>query len=262
MNALPRDVGAPLHHQISSVLRSAIASGRYAMGEYLPSETSLMGMFDVSRATVRRALTTLEHEALIDRRAGKGTRVIGTVISTQIRKQLRQIERGAAGTTVDVLEFGTALAPAEVAHALAVPDRSPLLRIVRVRYRDGVPLRHLTNYLPPPVGERLNRADVETGTLVQALSRYGHTVARAEDEVGATLADPVTAPILGIRVGDPLLEMARTLYDPDGVPLAFQWTLVSPDRFRLRIIATGGDDHPVSAVPEYGAFAPVITSPS
>jgi DNA-binding GntR family transcriptional regulator len=100
-----------------------------------------------------------------------------------------------------------------------------------------------------PIGDQLARDDLGRITHVEALRRIGRPVHRAEDEVGATLADPATASALGLHIGDPLLEMARIMLDRDGTPLAFEWTLVPPDRFRLRLAIGGDGDRPVSAEP-------------
>jgi GntR family transcriptional regulator len=177
-----------------------------------------------------------------------------------IEEHLRLIEKGAANTTVELLGYEHVPAPREAARALRLTSGSPVLKIVRVRRRGALPLRHITNYLDPPTGDQLARDDLGRITLVEALRRTGRPVHRAEDEVGATLADPATASALGLHIGDPLLEMARIMFDRDGTPLAFQWTLVPPDRFRLRL-AIGGEDRPVSALTDYGPFAPLDPDP-
>jgi GntR family transcriptional regulator len=223
-----------------------------------------MDMYSVSRATVRRALLTLESQRLVDRRAGKGTRVLGhrpTAIAMPIEEHLRLIEKGAKNTTVELLGYDHVPAPREVARALRLTSGSSVLKIVRVRRRGSLPLRHITNYLDPPIGGRLARADLGRMTLVEALRRTGLGVHRAEDEVGATLADPATASALGLQIGDPLLEIARVMFDRDGTPLAFQWTLVPPDRFKLRLAVGGDEDRPVSALTDYGPFAPLAPDP-
>lgn len=51
------------------------------------------------------------------------------------------------------------------------------------------------------------------------------------------------------------------MFDRDGTPLAFQWTLVPPDRFRLRLAIGGDEDQPVSALTDYGPFAPLNPDP-
>lgn len=61
-----------LYIQIYNQLREAIVSGRYAVGEKLPSEKDLCAIFSVSRVPVREALCALELNGLIDSMQGAG----------------------------------------------------------------------------------------------------------------------------------------------------------------------------------------------
>lgn len=63
----------PKHRDISESLSAAIAGGKYAPGDRLPSEAQLVQQFNVSRPTVGRALRQLAQDGLIERRAGSGT---------------------------------------------------------------------------------------------------------------------------------------------------------------------------------------------
>ncbi|MFF3573293.1 GntR family transcriptional regulator [Nocardia jiangxiensis] len=257
MAELIRD-GVPLHHRISAVLRSSIASGHYSPGSYLPGETALMQMYDVSRATVRRALRTLQTEGLIEPYPGKGTKVLAAPASP-IRKHLRAIERGAANTKVDVLEWGPAVAPAEVGEALDLAPGARALKIVRLRRRGSQPLRYMVNFVVPSIGELISRADVAKATLLHVLEQVGHEVGRAEDVIGAAVADPLMADALKISVGDPVLELARTMFDLRDAPVAFQWTWASPTVYKVRLSTRGEQGKPISAVEDYAAFAPIET---
>ena len=58
---------------IAAELRRAITDGVYAYGERLPPERELAHLFGASRATVRKALDSLEAARLIARRVGSGT---------------------------------------------------------------------------------------------------------------------------------------------------------------------------------------------
>lgn len=62
-----------LHRKIYSELLSAISQGRYVEGQRLPSEAQLVRQFKASRPTVTRALQELQHEGVVERRAGSGT---------------------------------------------------------------------------------------------------------------------------------------------------------------------------------------------
>ena len=63
----------PIHHQITRLLRSQIASGEIHQGDKLPTEAELAKRYSVSRNTIREALRALELEKLIVRTRGRGT---------------------------------------------------------------------------------------------------------------------------------------------------------------------------------------------
>ncbi|HYU45708.1 MAG TPA: GntR family transcriptional regulator [Terriglobales bacterium] len=65
----------PKYQQIVAFLHRAIATSEYQPGQKLPSEADLVERFSTSRLTVQRALKELQHQNLIERRAGSGTYV-------------------------------------------------------------------------------------------------------------------------------------------------------------------------------------------
>ena len=95
----PRETAWGTYAKIADVLRERISSGDLAPGSPLPSEAALCAEFTVVRNTVRRALTTLEDEGLIETLPGKGRLVRGDAPSQyeyrRIANDLRsQIEDG------------------------------------------------------------------------------------------------------------------------------------------------------------------------
>jgi len=72
----PADVAAAARGteaDVEKVLRQAIQSGRFKIGERLPTERDLAAHFETSRTAVRRVLSGLESAGLIYRRVGCGT---------------------------------------------------------------------------------------------------------------------------------------------------------------------------------------------
>jgi DNA-binding GntR family transcriptional regulator len=68
--------GDKLHKQLASLLREDILKRRLRIGENIPTENMLCQQHVVSKAVVRQAVGTLVAEGLLEKRAGKGTRVI------------------------------------------------------------------------------------------------------------------------------------------------------------------------------------------
>ena len=79
------------HGEITRELRNEIASGKYGTDGRLPSEAQLVKRFGVSRPTTAQALRTLEHEGLLERRAGSGTFVTREHLSRTGRRQMGMI---------------------------------------------------------------------------------------------------------------------------------------------------------------------------
>ncbi|MGV9315590.1 GntR family transcriptional regulator [Streptomyces sp. NPDC003691] len=67
----------PLYQQVADAIRHGIASGDYPPGSPLPSEAQLIERYEVSRPTVRNAISALRTEGLIEVRHGKGSFVKG-----------------------------------------------------------------------------------------------------------------------------------------------------------------------------------------
>ena len=74
-----RDVFAmaeqPKYLQVADTLRREIAEGVFRDGQTLMTEEELRLRFDVSRQTIRQAISLLEDDGLVDRRRGSGTYV-------------------------------------------------------------------------------------------------------------------------------------------------------------------------------------------
>lgn len=65
----------PIYLQIGEDIKAQILSGKYSEGDRLPSESELIGTYNVTRTTVQKALAVLVNDGLIERIHGKGTYV-------------------------------------------------------------------------------------------------------------------------------------------------------------------------------------------
>ena len=110
----PRD-RTPLYAQLERALRAAIATGRLATGDQLPTVRQLAVELSVNANTVARVYAELERAGILETRRGVGTFVCATPARAhppkQHEKRLRTFitrllaDAGAAGFTLDeVLE--------------------------------------------------------------------------------------------------------------------------------------------------------------
>lgn len=74
-----RDRDCPAYEWIANDIRTAIRDGEQTAGTQLPSERALARRYGVARETVRKGLTILEREGLIERRRRRGTTVLSLI---------------------------------------------------------------------------------------------------------------------------------------------------------------------------------------
>lgn len=75
-DAVDAPTPAPLHQKLRDAIFEQISDGTLNAGDTLPSERAMKEHFGVSRATVRRAVTTLIQEGYLQSVAGTGTFVL------------------------------------------------------------------------------------------------------------------------------------------------------------------------------------------
>ena len=63
----------PIYKKIENDVKAKIQDGTYKGGDLLPSENELKDQYNVSRMTVRQALTNLVNDGYLYRHKGKGT---------------------------------------------------------------------------------------------------------------------------------------------------------------------------------------------
>ena len=75
LHRLPFMSTAPLYIQIADYLRRQLVDGRFRAGQRLPTESQMGKDLSVAVGTLRKALSLLEQEGLLERRQGSGTYV-------------------------------------------------------------------------------------------------------------------------------------------------------------------------------------------
>ena len=72
MEALNTQTSVPLYSQLAEQLRQDIYTGRFTQGEKIPSEFELSRLYNVSRSTVRKAISYWSVKIFWKRRMEKG----------------------------------------------------------------------------------------------------------------------------------------------------------------------------------------------
>src|SRR5256714_14773008 len=72
-DSIDRQSPIPMYYQIMIQLREKISAGEYTIYSALPPERELVETYQVSRMTIRQAISELVNEGILARRTGIGT---------------------------------------------------------------------------------------------------------------------------------------------------------------------------------------------
>lgn len=237
------------------VLRDRILSNALAPGARLPNENELARFHRVSRVTVRRALAELEREKLIERRRSAGTRVIyqpaSKPMTADISGVLANLTEMGELTSSELRSFGYVPASGPVAEALGVELGQHVQRSVRVRSVKGKPFSYLTTHVPEQIGMTYSKNELATQPLLALLERSGVQIERASQRISAALAMPDTARALKVRIGSPLIELVRTVFDRSGRCVEMLHALYRPDRYNFEMdLVRSGEANALTWAPD------------
>ena len=218
---------SPLYRQIKDFLIGSLERGEWGPGDAIPSEGELAQRFNVSQGTVRKAIDEMAAENLLVRRQGKGTFVSTHSDPRSFYRFLRLLpdDGVAVPSASDPFYCENVKATPEVATALGLQSGDPVIHVKRLLRFAGETVVFDQIYLA---------ADLFSGLTLEALrggerslyslfeSDFGVRMINAEERLRAIAADPESADLLGVAVGDPLLLVERTAYTYGNKPVEWR----------------------------------------
>ena len=225
----------PLYRQVKERLTERLISGHWKPGALLPSEFQLAEALGVSQGTVRKALDELTAEKLLVRRQGRGTFVAEHDAEHTLFHFFKLRRKDGARVTPQsvLLRRAEGRAKRREARRLELAAGAPVVRLTRLRTLDGRPAILEGLVFPATLFPDLANLEDLPNTLYSLFAhRYGITVKRADENLGAVAAGPEAAKHLGVEEGAPLLEIDRVARSLDGQ--AIEWRLSHCDTRHIR----------------------------
>ena len=223
----------PLYAQVREALIERIRTGAWAPGQLIPNEFDLAAEFGVSQGTARKALDALSSDGLVVRRQGRGTFVVEHTPANVLFRFFNIFDdagaqvRPASPAACPV----SALANSDEQAALGLTASDRVIRIGRVRTRDGQPFVQETLTLPDAMFPGLADRTEIPNTLYDLFQReFGILVARGDERITAVVAGPREAQDLGVELGTPLLRISRIAYGLDDKPVEWRVSICHLDR--------------------------------
>lgn len=230
----------PLYLRVKKDIAARIQQGAWPPGTYIPSEPDLQQRYRVSRTTIRKAVEDLVSDGMLTIIHGMGTRVVvprlslkpATLMSFTQMMLAQGIEPGRRDESI-----ATEPADAEVGRALGIHVGTEVVRFSRIRTADGQPVSHNVSYLPMALFRGYDVQNLLAGESLYAQleNAFNLVVQTTEDTFGLARADAEVAAMLEVKVGEPLLLIARNGFDKAENPIEYSRTIIRSDRYHHTI---------------------------
>ncbi|MDR1186737.1 MAG: GntR family transcriptional regulator [Bifidobacteriaceae bacterium] len=209
---IERGSPVPLYHQVASQLQASIQSGQLPVGSWLENEVDLAARLNVSRPTIRQAISQLVDAGLVVRQRGVGTRVVSSSIVRPVAFTSFYEDMAAAGlepqtTTQSVRQIAPTGELAEL-----FGEDTDLIEIVRLRGTVGSPIALMRNWIPARF-DAVTAEALDQHGLYELMRSQGASLKTATQLIGARAATAGEAKLLDAKTGLPCVTMKRYAHD-------------------------------------------------
>ncbi|MEJ6951816.1 GntR family transcriptional regulator [Natronospora cellulosivora (SeqCode)] len=222
------------YKQIANDIIKEIHDGTYLPGSYLPSENKLANKYNVTRTTVRKALSILKNKGTIESYQGKGYKVrllhweqsllqfysFGKNIADKIHNPSTQI---LSYKKIDSLKDENQI----------INDQ--LWEINRLRFMDQIPIILETSYIPVKNLPSFQKEDLKQHSLYTLLENNDIIIIKAKEYLKTTLASDKSKKLLEIKNSTPLFQTLRYTYDTNEELVEIRESLIRGDHFNFSV---------------------------
>jgi GntR family transcriptional regulator len=218
-----KTIGDRAHEAVVSL----IAREGLRPGDKLPSEAELCELFNISRPTLREALSLLEQDGLIITMHGRG-RFLSAAASLKVERPITAYESLTSmlqqlgyKPETRVLSVKERPADKETAKALRCRADSPTVAVERVRAQSGDPLIYSVETVRRQnLPDTFDATDFE-GSLNDLLARQNRRPRMSTASVAAVELPKATLRAIGAKYDGPWLLVTEICFTEEGEPVLF-----------------------------------------
>ncbi len=215
----------PLYKSIYDDLKEKIQNNYYKEGTILPTELELVDRYQVSRITMRRALSDLEHDGLIKRIRGKGTVVLPKKKYRdlyQLKSFTEEAKENNDIPTSIIIKCEERPCPANVAEMLDINPDENIYYLCRLRLINGRINGVFETFISERIGFKLNVENFDGNqSLYDFYESNGVVIGEANETIEAIIVPPYIKKMMFMDNDEPIFYRERVTFNDIGIPIEF-----------------------------------------
>ncbi|WP_304949252.1 trehalose operon repressor [Streptococcus sinensis] len=225
------------YKQLFKQLERDILGEKYQLNDFLPSEHQLMEIYQVSRDTVRKALSLLQEEGLIEKVRGQGSKVVKQeqldFPVSNLTSYQELVEQHHMQSKTNVISLDKITVDKKLAKTTGFPEYRLVWRIVRQRVVDNIASVLDIDYLDKSLVPNLTREIGEYSIYAYLEQELNLDIAYAKKEITIDHVNDQDQILMDIGRDQHVVSVKSLVYLADGRQFQYTESRHKLDKFRF-----------------------------
>jgi GntR family transcriptional regulator len=233
----------PAYYQLKNKLKDKIESGEFVPDQPIPSERELSENLNISRMTVRQALSQLVSEGFLYRERGRGTFVSKTKFEQRNIMSFSDIvkKKGLTPKT-KILHFKKIEASEDIKDILQLKTHELIYDIKRLRLANDVPIGIEEVFIPEKFCPNLEKYDLTASLYKLIREEYSYAISHVDNTIEACKPSKEEKVLLNLHGSTPVLKVSGINYTQSEWMLFFERSIYRSDEYTYSVRAYVNND--------------------
>ena len=226
----------PAYFQLMNSLKQKISEGEFPVGGAIPSERELADTLNISRMTVRQALSQLVQEGVLKREKGRGTFVSAPKIEQDNIMSFSDAVRMRGITPITkLLHLSKDAASAQLCSLLDLKENEMVYHVKRLRIAGETPVGIEQNFIPEKFCPRLEQYDLTASLYNIFKTEYGFSIRHVDHVIEAGKPSKDERELLHVTPSASILKVNCLNFTDGNFKLFYEESIYRSDEYQYKL---------------------------
>ena len=238
---LEKNSPIPLYYQLAEKLREEIEDGKWAINTLIPSETELCKQYEISRGTVRQAISELIKTGLVHRNQGQGTFIAKPGLVRPVSSfycLYKETEKNRVEPTRKMIEKKIIFPDELIRKNMNLTEVTKVYKIIFIVFFDQEPIALEVSHLIEKLFPQLEKQNLTNIALYETLmGKYKIKIPRVRETFEPILINESDSEKLHVPINSLGLLVKRIAWTSDRI-FEFRMTIIPKDKCQYSVELT------------------------